>query len=86
MIVEVWQRDGLRRGPLVGVPVFTALVALAWVNYPLHNLPFGHETKSGEYSWLGITSNDSSFIPSWVYWNYSGYQNPARPARRSTSL
>ena len=31
-------------------------------------------TASGKYSWMGITSTDSSFVPSWVYWNYSGYQ------------
>ena len=61
-----------------GVPVVTALVALIWVNYPLHNLPFGHTTASGKYSWLGISSTDSSFIPSWVYWNYSGYQNSGK--------
>jgi len=78
MVVETWQRDEARTGAMIGVPVFTALVALVWVNYPLHNLPFGHLTKTGDYSWLGITSSDSSFIPSWVYWNYSGYQNPAK--------
>jgi phosphomannomutase len=78
LAVEAWRREGDRRGPMIGVSVFTFAVALVWVNYPLHNLPFGHVTKTGDYSWLGITSSDSSFIPSWVYWNYSGYQNPAK--------
>jgi phosphomannomutase len=78
MIVEALTRDHNRRGALLGVPIVTALVSLVWVNYPLHNLPFGHTTASGKYSWMGIASTDSSFIPSWVYWNYSGYQNSGK--------
>ena len=57
-------------------------MAFAWVNYPLHNLPFGHVSASGKYSWLGISSYDSSFVPSWVNWNYSGYQSAESPARQ----
>jgi len=76
LLVESFRATESRRGPLIGIPIFTALVALVWVNFPLQNLPFGHVTNSGKYSWLGITSSDSSYIPSWVYWNYSGYQSP----------
>ena len=76
LIIESLRGQTDRR--VLGVPVVTALVALIWVNYPLHNLPFGHTTASGKYSWLGISSTDSSFIPSWVYWNYSGYQNSGK--------
>jgi phosphomannomutase len=78
MLVEgrAWRR--VHRGLLLPIPVITVLVALAWVNYPLHNLPFGHLSASGRYSWLGISSDDSSFIPSWVNWNYSGYQSSGK--------
>ncbi len=78
LLMEQVTRDQLRRGALIPIPVFTALVALVWVNYPLHNLPFGHVTASGKYTWLGISSSDSSFIPSWVNWNYSGYQSTGK--------
>jgi phosphomannomutase len=77
-LVENIRGESARRGSLLGVPIVTALVALVWVNYPLHNLPFGHTTASGKYTWLGISSTDSSFIPSWVYWNYSGYENSGK--------
>ncbi|HET9076290.1 MAG TPA: hypothetical protein VFN68_05115, partial [Acidimicrobiales bacterium] len=65
----------------IGVPIFTALVAFVWVLYPLHYLPFGHTTASGQYDWLGIKSRDTSFVPDWVYWNYSGYQNSGKSRR-----
>jgi phosphomannomutase len=78
MLVESIRGQSDRKGPVLAVPIVTALVALVWVNYPLHNLPFGHTTASGKYSWLGISSTDSSFIPSWVYWNYSGYQSSGK--------
>jgi phosphomannomutase len=67
-------RDWIRGG-YITTAVVTLLGAMIWVNYPLRQLPFGHTTKTGEYDWLGITSADHSFIPDWVYWNYSGYQN-----------
>ena len=70
-----------RESSYVGVPIITAVVAFIWVLYPLHYLPFGHTTASGKYDWLGIKSTDSSFIPDWVYWNYSGYQNPGKARR-----
>jgi Phosphoglucomutase/phosphomannomutase, alpha/beta/alpha domain I len=78
MAVEHFRDSEVRRGALIGVPIVTGIIAFAWVNYPLRNLPFGHVTASGKYSWLGITSSDSSFVPSWVYWNYSGYQSTGK--------
>ncbi len=65
----------------LAVAVVVAVASFGWVLYPLHDLPFGHTTSSGAYDWLGITSTDSSFIPDWVYWNYSGYQNPGKSRR-----
>jgi hypothetical protein len=76
----------------LAVPIGALLVGLAWVGYPLWILPFGHvsthtEKVSGTlssyqtYSWLGITSQDHSFISGWVNWNYSGYQSPGKTRR-----
>ena len=78
MMVDALRQQEIRNVLLIPVPVVTLLVALIWVNFPLHNLPFGHVTASGKYDWLGISSDDSSFIPSWVSWNYSGYQSPGK--------
>jgi phosphomannomutase len=58
--------------------VFTLVVAMAWVNYPLHQLPFGHTTSSGKYDWFGIQSYDTSFVSDWAEWNYSGYQSSTK--------
>ena len=65
----------------MAVAILVTLVSFGWVLYPLHDLPLGHTTSSGAYDWLGITSNDSSFVPDWVYWNYSGYQNAGKSRR-----
>ena len=65
----------------ISVGVVTLLVALVWVGIPLRNLPFGQTTTSGKYDWLGVTSTDVSYDPSWVYWNYSGYQGPTKSRR-----
>ena len=65
----------------MAVAVVAALASFGWVLYPLHDLPFGHTTSSGAYDWLGITSTDNSFVPDWVYWNYSGYQNAGKSRR-----
>ncbi len=78
MVVEHLRTPETRRGALMAVPIVTGVVAFAWVNYPLHNLPFGHVSASGKYSWLGISSDDSSYVPSWVNWNYSGYQSAGK--------
>jgi hypothetical protein len=66
---------------LLPVPVVTILVALVWVGFPLRILPLGHETASGRYDWLGLTSSDNSFLPDWVRWNYSGYESPGKSSR-----
>jgi hypothetical protein len=45
------------------------------VALPLRTLPFGHtDPVTNEYSWLGIHTADSSFVPSWARWNFSGYE------------
>jgi phosphomannomutase len=59
----------------LAVPLLAMLGFSIFVLYPIDSLPFEHTTASGQYDFLGVTTSDSSFIPSWVYWNYSGYQN-----------
>ena len=60
------------------VPVLAMIGYAVFVLYPINYLPFEHKTASGHYSFLGVTSSSTSFIPDWVYWNYSGYQNPGK--------
>ncbi len=78
LLVEHLRTPESRRGALISVPIVTGVIAFAWVNYPLHNLPFGHASASGKYSWMGISSYDSSYVPSWINWNYSGYQSSGK--------
>ncbi|HWG74322.1 MAG TPA: hypothetical protein VG184_09745 [Acidimicrobiales bacterium] len=76
------QVTGITSKGLVAVPVVTLLAALIWVGYPLRSLPFGHTSSTtGKFDWLGITSNDNSFVPGWVSWNLSGYQAPDKSRR-----
>jgi phosphomannomutase len=77
-VIRATRRVDLRREMGIGLALFTGLVAFVWVCYPLHDLPGGHESASGTYSWLGIKTTDSSFVPSWVNWNYSGYQSSGK--------
>jgi hypothetical protein len=52
------------------VPVVALVAALFFVATPLHILP----------RWLQPTTNDRSFIPDWVRWNYTGYEGkPSYP-------
>ena len=82
LIAESFTRERRAR-PAQTIPlaVLVLVVAMAWVNYPLRQLPFGHVTSSGQYDWLGIKSYDTSFDPGWVYWNYSGYQGTDKARR-----
>lgn len=77
------------------VTVSTALVAaglgLVLVALPLRALPnrltvgpvsvrIGGMESDGQYHWLFFSTKDSSFIPSWARWNFSGYEGkPAYP-------
>ncbi len=47
------------------------LVGLA---IPLRALPGGSVNAAGVHEWFGFRSYARSFIPSWVSWNYSGYE------------
>ena len=84
MIVEASSgANGRRLGPLIaGSHRHRARGSGSGSSYPLHDLPFGHvDHHRASTTGSGITQLDSSFIPSWVYWNYSGYQSPGKVPR-----
>lgn len=66
---SVTSRAAALPGPLV-----VLLLALIWVGFPLRVLPGEHAGASGAYEFLGIPQQTASYIPSWISWNYSGYQ------------
>ncbi len=56
-----------------------ALVAVFFaVSMPLRIVPFGSVADDGSYSVAFFKNTASSAIPSWVNWNYSGYE--AKPS------
>ena len=66
----------------LALPVVVAVAAWIFLGFPLHGLPGGStNAKTGKYDWLGFSSSASSFIPSWVNWNYSGYQSAGKTRR-----
>ena len=66
---------------LAAATLVVALFLTAAVAYPLRALGFaGHESADGRYG-LRVAPNvvlagttDKSFLPFWVYWNFSGYE------------
>ncbi len=58
---------------------------------PLHAMPnsigigpvkvdLGGTRADGSYHWLFLSTTDSSFVPSWARWNFTGYEGkPAYP-------
>ena len=62
------------RAALLPAPLFVLVLALLWVGFPLRVLPGEKVDASGTALFLGIPQKTESDIPSWVTWNYSGYQ------------
>ncbi len=62
------------RRTLVGSMALGVALTLIGIAIPLRALPGGGLNESGVYTWAGIRSHARSFIPSWVAWNYSGYE------------
>lgn len=61
--------------PIMAASALIGVAAtLVAVSLPLRILPLGQDTNDGGYSWFGARSNAVSFVPSWVAWNYSGYE------------
>ena len=54
------------RALVTGAPLAALLVTLVFVGRPL-----------GALEWAGIDPSDRSYIPSWVEWNYRGYEGKA---------
>ena len=52
---------------------FAILIAVAM---PLRILPGGGVSEGGDgsYDWLVFSNTARSFVPSWIEWNYSGYE------------
>lgn len=71
--------DELRRPDPRAVLAGSSLAAVAVliaVAMPLRVLPFGEVSESGDgsYDWLFFKNSAKSFVPGWVEWNYSGYE------------
>ncbi len=64
--------DSPSRPVMAGASILALLATLTAVGLPLRILPGADRTDG--YSWFGIESNARSFVPSWVAWNYSGYE------------
>ena len=54
-------------------PLLVLLLVLGWVLFPLRALP-GEHMGGGTVGFLGFQQKSASYIPSWITWNYSGYQ------------
>jgi len=70
------------RRPTRAVLWGTALAAWGvWMivlGLPLHTLPGESVAANGRtWEWGPLTSKDSSFVPSWAAWNFSGYEGKA---------
>jgi len=71
------------RGPALVAPALAALAALVVTGIPLRNQAVANHNL-GLWSLIPLpSSKDVSFVPSWVQWNYSGYERkPAYPEYR----
>ena len=62
------------RAAMLPAPLVVLVLVLVWVGFPLRILPGEHGVANGNYEFLGIPQTAESYIPSWISWNYSGYQ------------
>jgi hypothetical protein len=70
------------RWSTLAVPLVAAAAVWIFLGFPLHGLPGGsRDARTGKYTWLGISSSETSFLPSWANWNYSGYESPTKSRR-----
>ena len=58
----------------LATPVFGLVFVLVLVSLPLRTLPFGYTTDDGTYHWMGLRTQEDSFVDGWARWNYSGYE------------
>jgi len=83
--------DTPRRSVTVATAVVAALAGITALAMPLHAMPetialgpvkvdLGGMQKDGRYHWMFLSTKESSFIPSWARWNFTGYEGkPAYP-------
>jgi hypothetical protein len=83
--------DTPRRSITIATAVIVALAGITVVALPLRAMPdkisigpvkidVGGVQKDGKYHWLFLSTKDSSFVPSWARWNFTGYEGkPAYP-------
>src|SRR5581483_11440299 len=63
------------RGPALVAPALAAVAALLITGIPLRNqAAASHSLGLWNLIPLPKLTNDTSFVPSWVQWNYSGYE------------
>jgi hypothetical protein len=86
--------DTPRRSATIATAVVGALAGLTVIAMPLRAMPekislgpvnieLGGVQDDGRYHWLFLSTSESSFIPSWARWNFSGYEGkPAYPEYR----
>lgn len=80
-----------RRSVTIATAVVASLVGIIALALPLRALPnsvgigpvgieIGGVRSDGKYHWLFLSTKDSSFVPSWARWNFTGYEGkPAYP-------
>ena len=92
-IALVVSRDGEhpRRWVVVATAIVGALVGIVSLAMPLRAMPdtislgpidisLGGPQADGSYRWLFLSTTDTSFVPSWARWNFTGYEGkPAYP-------
>ncbi len=67
--------DGLvQRSVRSSGAVVAFLAVFIALGLPLRALPGGGRDASGVYSWGPLETTDSSYVPGWSKWNFSGYQ------------
>jgi hypothetical protein len=66
----------VRRWALVGSPVAVLGFVVVLVGLPLHALP-GGTVNGNNYTWLGLSTSETSVVPSWSKQNYGGYEREA---------
>jgi phosphomannomutase len=83
--------DQPNRAVLVITAVAAALVGIVALAMPLRAMPenislgpinieLGGPGSDGAYHWLFLSTTDSSFVPAWARWNFTGYEGkPAYP-------
>lgn len=80
--------DQPRRSVTIATAVVASLIGLTSLAMPLRAMPnkialgpveidLGGMRSDGKYHWLFLSTKDSSFVPSWARWNFTGYEGKA---------